>query len=190
MPLNFIADQTFHNQDYTEETLPLGKYDNCRFEHCRFGGSSLEGREFSDCTFDNCDLTGVTLGETAFKTVSFQDCKLLALRFEHCRDFLFAIHGKASTFDYSSFVGLNLRQSSFESCTFQEVDFSEASLHKLNLKACDFSRATFQDTDLREVDFFTARNFLINPKENRVKGAIFSQDGLPGLVGSFGIVIR
>lgn len=186
----FIADQTFHQQDYTERALPPGKYENCRFTHCRFGNATLDGREFSDCTFDNCDLTGATVGGTAFKTVHFQDCKLLALRFEDCRDFLFAIHGRGSTFDYSSFVGLNLQQSSFSHCIFREADFTEANLRKLSLEECDLTRATFQDTDLREADLSSARGYDIDPRQNRIRGAVFSSDGLSGLLQSFGIVIR
>jgi hypothetical protein len=51
------------------------------------------------------------------------------------------------------------------------------------LDDCDLSGAVFEETDLTGADLRSARNFLIDPTRNRIKGAHFDLHGLPGPLG-------
>jgi uncharacterized protein YjbI with pentapeptide repeats len=61
---------------------------------------------------------------------------------------------------------------SFEDCLAVEADFTEANLSKLNLRNMDLSAATFFHTNLKETNLTTATNYLFNPADNMVKGAL------------------
>jgi len=49
--------------------------------------------------------------------------------------------------------------------------------------------ATFDKTMLEKADFRTAYNYSIDPDNNRIKKAKFSQSGLGGLLHKYDIVI-
>ncbi|MBK9760821.1 MAG: pentapeptide repeat-containing protein [Flavobacteriales bacterium] len=55
---------------------------------------------------------------------------------------------------------------------------------------CDLSDAVFEHCDLQRADFSTAHGFTIDPELNRMKGARFMVDGLPGLLARHGIRIE
>ena len=55
---------------------------------------------------------------------------------------------------------------------------------------CDMERTSFFRTNLEKADLSTSFHFIIDPAENRLKKAVFSEAGLRGLVAQWGIVIR
>jgi len=70
-----------------------------------------------------------------------------------------------------------------------EVDFSQSNLTEANFQGSDLSGAVFDQTTLVKADFRNAQNYRIDPEINRIKGARFDLDGLPGLLGKYGIKI-
>ena len=83
---------------------------------------------------------------------------------------------------------MDLRKCKFENTTAVDVDFTEANLS--NLQHIDLSGATFFRTNIEKANFTTAKNYLINPSENQIKGAIFSMPDAINLLYSFGIEIQ
>jgi len=69
----------------------------------------------------------------------------------------------------------------------QEVDFSQANLSGANFLGSDLSRTVFDRTNLEKADFREALHYRIDPEINKVKGARFDLEGLPGLLGKWGI---
>jgi uncharacterized protein YjbI with pentapeptide repeats len=128
--------------------------------------------------------------ETAFKSVKFKDCKMLGLQFEDCNDFLFAVDFDHCLLNISNFCKINLKGTRFQKCSLQEVDFTETDLSRAVLEECDLTDAIFDHTNLEKADLRTARNFSINPVNNRIRKAKFSVNGLPGLLGSYDIEIE
>ena len=64
----------------------------------------------------------------------------------------------------------------------------------MNLSAASFvgsdlSGAVFDRTILEKADFREALHYRIDPETNKVKGARFDLEGLPGLLGKWGIRI-
>ena len=187
--MNLIEDQTFKDIDFTTERLEIAEYEMCAFLGCNFSSSDLSRMKFSECTFENCDLSMANVSDTAFKDVQFAECKLLGLHFDYCNPFLFEIHCDNCLLNLASFYKVNVKRSSFKSCSLQEVDFSAADLSKLKFQDCDLVKAIFDNTNIEYVDFKTAKNFSIDLRKNKIKKAKFSKDGISGLLDSFDIEI-
>lgn len=70
-----------------------------------------------------------------------------------------------------------------------EVDFSQADLSGASFLGSELSGAVFDQTNLEKADFREAENYRIDPESNRIKIARFDLEGLPGLLGKYGIKI-
>lgn len=72
----------------------------------------------------------------------------------------------------------------------QETDFTGSNLTRASFEGSDLTKATFENTTLEKANFTTSINYTINPTQNRMKGARFSQNGLSGLLNSYGLIIE
>ena len=72
----------------------------------------------------------------------------------------------------------------------QFVDFTEADLKGVKLTGCNFQNATFQNTNLEKADFREAKNYSIDPEQNRLKGAKFSLPEVIVLLDKYQIEIH
>ncbi len=185
----FIADQEFKGIDYRQKRLPKGEYENCHFLGCNFADGFLDNNNFMECRFVECNLSNANLKHTQFKEVSFSSCKMMGLRFEDCNDLLISFQFVQSSLNLSSFYKLPLKHTVFSDCKLLEVDFTEADLSLASFKGCNLKGAVFENSILEKADFRQAINFDIDPENNRLKKARFSQDGLPGLLHKHGIVV-
>lgn len=71
-----------------------------------------------------------------------------------------------------------------------ETDFVEADLTGADFQDSDLKGPIFENTVLEKADFRHAKNFIIDPENNRVKKTKFSMDGLPGLLQKYGIEVE
>ena len=92
--------------------------------------------------------------------------------------------------DFASFRSLVLKGSRFTACSLVEADFSGTDLSKALFGDSDLAGAVFDDTKLEGADLRDARNFIIDPEKNRIKGALFALHGLPGLLMRYGIKVE
>jgi hypothetical protein len=51
-------------------------------------------------------------------------------------------------------------------------------------------RAVFSNTNLEKADFYTSYEYRIDPEKNKMKKAIFSAQGLSGLLEKYALVIK
>lgn len=91
--------------------------------------------------------------------------------------------------DYCGFYNLQVKKTIFNSCRLLEADFTMANLIGSSFAGSELSGAIFDQTVLEKADFREAQNYRIDPELNRIKGARFDLDGLPGLLGKYGIKI-
>jgi uncharacterized protein YjbI with pentapeptide repeats len=91
--------------------------------------------------------------------------------------------------DLSSFTSVKLPKVKFKDSELKEVDFSEADLSGCVFDHCNLDRAIFDRTNLTRANFSNAINYSLDPGKNMVKKAVFSLNGLPGLLGKYDIVI-
>lgn len=188
-----MSEEFFKETFSSENPLPVSitdvLFENCIFTGYDFKGIKLAHAKFIDCTFKNCDLSNVSLANTRLRSCSFEICKILGVQWVHCNDFT-GPSFKECNLSYSNFSGLNLKKNQFVNCNMMEADFSGADLSECNFSLCDFLNTRFQDTNLMKANFQGAFNYLIDPINNKVKGAKFSLPEATGLLKGLGVVIN
>jgi len=191
MTEKYVQDQHFENVENVglPWQSPDTHYENCTFSGCNFQKTDLSNVKFFDCRFEHCDLSLAKITETIFQQAVFRDCKLSGLLFDSCNAFALEMHFWDCKLDHSSFYGLKLDKTTFRDCSLKDVDFSSAQLKEAVFSGSDLLDAKFDQTNLEKADFSTAVNYAIDPQHNKVSGAIFSLEGLPGLLGAYKIKI-
>lgn len=180
----------FSNQRYqnlTAEEFQIGEYDSCDFMGCNLSNLNLNGSSFENCTFKNCDLSNAKASGVSFQTVRFDSCKILGVHFNNSNPFLLEFIFQSCQMDYCNFYNLKLKKSSFQKCRLLETDFSQADLSGASFIGSELSGTVFDQSNLEKADFREAVNYNIDPEKNRIKGARFDLEGLPGLLGKWGI---
>ena len=114
----------------------------------------------------------------------------MGVNFSECNPFLLELAFSGCNLNNCSFFNLKLKNTPFINCTLEEVDFVETDLTSAVFKECSLRGAIFENSNLQSADFRTATGFSINPEVNKLKKARFTQDGLIGLLGKYGIEVE
>ncbi|MEP6263055.1 MAG: pentapeptide repeat-containing protein [Gillisia sp.] len=185
----YIENEIYKKKNFSEEMLLPGEYDSCDFIDCNFSRGNLGAYTFVETTFENCDFSLSHFQGTSFRDVNFINCKLMGLRFDICDPFLLSFHFKDCTLDFSSFYKLKIKGTRYINCKMRETDFTETNLSNSVFEHCDLNGAMFSNTILLKADLSTAENFSLDPEENIIKGARFSEGNIAGLLGRYKIII-
>lgn len=70
------------------------------------------------------------------------------------------------------------------------VDFMGSDLTEVLFDNCNLRRAVFINTIANKADFSTSYDYAFDPDKNKIKKAIFSTDGLKGLLEKYDLVIK
>lgn len=183
--------EEYHFEEHFEHlhTLDGMEYERCSFAHCDLSATGLSGKKFIDCSFVQCNLSMAKIQQTVFRAVNFESSKLLGLHFEQCSPIGLSISFQDCQLDHSSFERCKLSERNFINCRLLECDFSGAELKGSKWHHSDLSGAVFENCNLTQADFSKAEHYSLNPGNNRIKNAIFSLEGLPGLLAHYGIKI-
>ena len=103
---------------------------------------------------------------------------------------LFKFEFKDCILDYAKFYTLNIKGTIFTGCRLIAVDFMSADLTDVVFDNCDMHKSYFMDTIAYKTDFTTSYNYSIDPEKNKLKKAIFSKEGLKGLLAKYEIVVK
>ena len=188
-PDHFPADQVVQGWTAAQLLAHGDEFEQFHFINCELGEARLGRLRFTDCLFERCNLSAATLADTALQNVAFADCKLLGVPFSACRDMLFGVHFDRCQLGYASFAGKKMPGTRFAHCTLPETDFTNADLRGATFAHCALPHAIFHHTSLQAADFSTATQFHLDPESNELAGAKFSLEGLPGLLGKYGIEV-
>ncbi|MEX0289412.1 MAG: pentapeptide repeat-containing protein, partial [Flavobacteriaceae bacterium] len=109
--------------------------------------------------------------------------------FEDCDDFLLSFTFNECALNLSSFYQLVLKKQHFNGCKLIEADFTEAVMTAAVFKDCDLENAIFEGTVLEHADFSSAYNYSMDPEKNSLKRAIFSKEGVAGLLNKYELKI-
>jgi uncharacterized protein YjbI with pentapeptide repeats len=189
MSLLTYEDQTFERVIYGETKVNWTEFQNCNFIKCDLSNSDFCNNRFIDCTFEGCNLSMVKLGGATLNNMVCKDCKVIGVNFGECDDFLFQVRFENCTLDYTSFMGKKMTKTRFIKTSLKEVNFAQANLSGSIFQESDLSNAVFNGTDISSANFSTAFNYSFDPELNIVKKAVFSMDGLPGLLFKYNIKI-
>ncbi|MCF0201235.1 MAG: pentapeptide repeat-containing protein [Bacteroidales bacterium] len=182
-------DKTYQDIDFRVVELEE-EYYRCTFQHCDFSELQMGKTNFEECRFVGCNFSLSKMSGTSWNRVVFERCKMTGTNFSAANKFTFNASFKECVMQYASFQGLNLEGTPFEKCHIIETDFSQCKLKKARFVSCDLTRTVFLRSDLEGADFTMAYNFVIHPNDNKMKGARFALQGLPGLLAHYGIVVE
>lgn len=182
--------QRFRNLKTSDWILKTKIFNQCSFESCNFIENDLTDTYFMDCKFMRCQFSLVRLDGCKLQDVVFRDSKIVGLDFSNCNTFLLRMNFHSCKIDTCNFSGLKLQNSSFESCMIINSDFFDADLTGSNFRKAQFTKTIFQNTNLSKTIFLESRGYVINPLENKIKGAYFSLPEATTLLNHLGIIIE
>ncbi len=168
----------FEKGTLTGERIAAAEFIESTFIRCDFSETIFEACRFTDCSFDGCDLTMVQFPDCTFAGVAFKDTRVMGVDWTRA-DWPRLGGGERITFadcviSHSTFIGLSLRELQLVRCTAADVDFREADLSRASFVDTDLAESIFQNSDLTQADFSRARNYRIDPAQNKIYRAKFS----------------
>lgn len=190
MEQNYYSEEVFRQVNFIEQNIAGSEFEECRFEGCNFSHCDLQQTNFIQCQFVDCSFMMAKTVQTGWKDVTFKGCKLTGTDFSVSSDFLFQLDFDTCQLDYALFSEKKMKNTRFVNCSVKEVDFTKTFLSGACFDHCDLSGAVFSQANLEKADFRSAYGFSIDPDQNRMKGARFSLDGLPGLLDRYKLKIE
>ncbi len=187
---NYFGEKQFSQSNALSINDFPADFEDCEFRNYDFSTLNLSACRFTDCYFEACNFSGAKMLQTALQNSSFKDCKMLGLSFETCSEFAFSPNFENCNLQHSSFYGMQFKGASFLNCNLGMVEFTAANLQAANFENSDLNAAIFSQCNLEKANFSNSLNFNIDPLNNRIKGAIFKNENLAGLLQGFGIKIK
>lgn len=185
----YFAELEFHNLTYSKDEVNFKEFEGCTFANCDFSNCTFLAVTFIDCIFNDCIFSGAKINYVAFRTVTFNRCQIKEVNFAMCDKLIFEIHFYNCILDFSKFYTLKIKGTTFTNCSIIAVDFMSADLTSVLFDNCDLHRSEFAKAIANKADFKTSRNYTIDPEKTKIKKAIFSKDGIKGLLFKHELVI-
>jgi len=172
------ANQTFNSIALNQSQLEAIEFYECKFVDCSIAEAIFHQCKFIDSTFKNCDLSLLQIPECIFSGVTFEVTKLIGIDWTKA-NWSATLLQEPPTFvlcvlNHSTFIGLDIKGSQIKDCIASDVDFREADLTQVDFGGTDLNESIFSKTNLTKADLSRARNYIISPEENLLKGAKFS----------------
>jgi len=122
--------------------------------------------------------------------VWFNGCNFTSVNFAMTDQVIYEFHFKDCLLDYAKFYALKLKKMQFINCSMLSVDFMSSDLTEALFDNCNLRRAVFSETNLTKADLSTSYDYALDLDKNKVKKAVFSTDGLKGLLEKYQLVIK
>ena len=185
----YFTEKRFYKLELQEAELREKEFYKCEFVKCNFLKSNLYNCDFEDCSFKNCDISLWKLKNSKLIDVVFTECKLIGVDWTEVVKPL-----KANFYDSilnnNSFYALNLNLIKMINCNLIDVDFTDAVLTKAKFCNSDLNGSIFNNSNLMQADFSDAKNYYINPTQNKIKKAVFTLPEALTLLSSFDLIIK
>lgn len=188
--MDYILDKQFENQTFDDTNTKYVDFENCTFYNCDFTNCTFQSVTFIDCNFVECNFQSTKINYVSLRGVFFNKCNLTSVNFAMTDQVIFEFHFKDCLLDYSQFYALKLKKMRFINCSMIAVDFMESDLTEVLFDNCNLRRAVFIDTIANKADFSTSYDYVIDPEKNKLKKAVFSQEGLKGLLQKYDLVVK
>jgi uncharacterized protein YjbI with pentapeptide repeats len=185
----YNLDLQYNDITYGEEEVNFKEFESCIFNRCDFSLCSFIAVTFIDCTFNNCNFNNSKINHVALRTVFFNSCKIKEVNFAMCDKLIFEIHFNDCVLDFSKFYTLKMKGTTFMDCSIIAVDFMSTDLTEVVFDNCDLYRSEFAKAIANKANFKTSYNYTIDPTKTKLKKAIFSLDGLKGLLYKHDIIV-
>lgn len=190
MHADYILDQEFKDQTFDDFNTKFKDFENCTFHNCDFRACTFQTVTFIDCNFFDCNFMETKINYISLRGVFFTKCNFTNVNFAMTDQVIFEFHFKDCLLDYSKFYALKLRKMQFINCSMIAVDFMGSDLTEVLFDNCNLRHAVFIDTIANKADFSTSYDYAFDPDKNKIKKAIFSTEGLKGLLQKYDIIVK
>ena len=190
MSANFFVEEKFNGITYDDRQLEYKEFEECIFTDCDFRTCSFQSVAFIDCTFFNCNFQDARINYVSLRGVWFNGCNFTSVNFAMTDQVIYEFHFKDCLLDYAKFYALKLKKMQFINCSMLSVDFMSSDLTEALFDNCNLRRAVFSETNLTKADLSTSYDYALDLDKNKVKKAVFSTDGLKGLLEKYQLVIK
>ncbi|MCF6129467.1 pentapeptide repeat-containing protein [Flavobacterium sp. AS60] len=190
MHSDYLIDQKFEDIFFLEADIKYKEYENCTFHNCDFTDCTFQSVAFIDCNFFDCNFNDTKINYVSLRGVQFTKCNFTNVNFAMTDQVIYEFNFKDCLLDYAKFYALKLKKMQFINCSMISVDFMASDLTEAVFDNCNLRRAVFIDTIANKTDFYTSYDYIIDPEKNKLKKAVFSTDGLKGLLEKYNLVIK
>lgn len=195
--LTHMTTTEFHDQEFIEHVhisaldLSHTKISKKECKHVTFTKVNFSYATFVDCFFESCsfigcDLTVMKPQYSSFEKTTFVDSRVTGVDWT-TTGLSFSASFTKCNLNYSSFMGMSLKNMTIEDCIAKEVAFQEANLQGASFTNTDLTDSFFLRTNLIHTDLSTARGYTINPEDNIIKQTKFSLDAAIAYLQTKGI---
>jgi uncharacterized protein YjbI with pentapeptide repeats len=186
----YLLDIVYQDLTFAKEEINFKEFESCTFNHCDFSQCHFTAVTFIDCVFNNCNLNGTKINHVALRTVTFNNCKIKDVNFAMCDKHIFEIAFNRCILDFSKFYTLKMKGTTFNRCSLIAVDFMATDLTEAIFENCDLYRAEFDKAIANKTNFTTSYNYTLDPTKTKIKKAVFSLDGVKGLLFKHDILVK
>ncbi|HEY0045555.1 MAG TPA: pentapeptide repeat-containing protein [Flavobacterium sp.] len=187
---NYIVEAVIVDHVFATTEVMYKDYERCTFTGCDFTVCDFSGTVFIDCKFVRCNFDNAKINYVALRDVVFVECNFTSVNFAMVDTLLFGVSFSECKLDYSKFYTLKLKGSSFIDCSMVAVDFMKSDLTDVLFDNCDLYKSVFLEATASKADFSTSYNFSIDPEKTKLKRAVFSQEGLKGLLHKYDLIVK
>lgn len=190
MHTDYLLDQEFRNEIFNDNNTKYKDFENCTFYNCDFRNCTFKTITFIDCNFFDCNFQDTKINYVSLRGVFFNKCNFTNVNFAMTDQVIYEFHFTDCLLDYAKFYALKLKKMKFINCSMIAADFMSSDLTEVLFDNCNLRRAVFIDTIANKADFSTSYDYAFDPEKNKIKKAIFSMEGLKGLLEKYDIVVK
>jgi len=190
MHTDYILDQEFRNEILDDNNTKYKDFENCNFYNCDFRNCTFKTITFIDCNFFDCNFQDTKINYVSLRGVFFNKCNFTNVNFAMTDQVIYEFHFTDCLLDYAKFYALKLKKMNFINCSMIAADFMSSDLTEVLFDNCNLRRAVFIDTIANKADFSTSYDYSFDPEKNKIKKAVFSMEGLKGLLEKYDIVVK
>lgn len=187
------TDQVFKGLHLDGIQIISSEFLDCVFRDCSFAESVFRKCRFVNSAFQGCDLSLARVPESIYSATRFERSKIIGVNWAQAAwpisSLGVPLSFTKSAISHCTFIGLSLKGIQVVDCVAVNVDFREADLSKANFAGSDLSESLFVNTNLSAADLSRARNYLIDPGQNVLKGARFSMPEAMSLLYNMDIIL-
>ena len=187
---DIIEDHTFENQTFDKLVLTSKVFSYCEFVNCKINEVDFSNGRFSECKFHQSQISMSSVKSCKIQSVVFSESKIVGIDFAVCNPLLLSMEFTNCSVQGANFDQLKLNDSRFFKSIVKECSFVEADLTLASFKGCDLAGSIFNNTILNETDFSEAFSYVIDPMNNKLKGAKFTLPEAIALLEIMGIEIK
>ena len=183
----------FSDLGFSKTIVKLCTFERCEFKNCDFSESEFRDCKFTECVFKDSNLSLIKLIKARFVDTRFELCKIIGV------DWTLLDWAGVTLSAQIGFDSCDISYSAFNSLELPELVVKKCKVHNVGFELCNLTGAQFCESDLantrlnssklNECDFRGADNFVIDPTENSIVGAIFSFPEVLNLLSPFGVKI-